>query len=64
MKELSSSDSLSSQQNLKERRDEARTREDRLKERMEEREVRMNDRLMEQQEYHLKNKQLTNKGNC
>ena len=64
MKELSSSDSLSSLQNLKERRDEARTREDRLKERMEEREVRMNERLMEQQEYHHKNKQLTNKGNC
>ena len=68
MKELSPSDSVSALQKLKERRDEARRREDReredrMKERMEEREVRMNDRLMEQQECHHKNKQFTNAGN-
>ena len=51
-----------------ERRDEAsrsedREREDRWREQVEESEIRMNDRLMKQMEYHHKNKQQANVGN-
>ena len=53
------SDSLCALLELMERRDEAmrredREREDRWRERMEEREIRINERLMEQMEYHHK----------